>query len=204
MSLVLGIRKYLEHKLIGVRNMMNSSLKRAVAVAILAGASIGANAATDLGTVSAIAPTGFAGTILGGGKSFSEIFTFNLSEPNVSSSYTVQDVPITVSSAVTFDSLLSAISLFSAGADGKVGGGDDTFLATGGIPGGDSLTLDYGQSLSGAAYITVNGISNGSSGAIFAGQIATVVPEPETYAMLLAGLGLMGAVVRRRSTSKTS
>lgn len=25
------------------------------------------------------------------------------------------------------------------------------------------------------------------------------VPEPETYAMLLAGLGLMGAVIRRRS-----
>ena len=31
------------------------------------------------------------------------------------------------------------------------------------------------------------------------GQMAAAVPEPETYAMLLAGLGLMGAVVRRRS-----
>lgn len=29
-------------------------------------------------------------------------------------------------------------------------------------------------------------------------SIAAAVPEPETYAMLLAGLGLMGAVVRRR------
>jgi hypothetical protein len=28
--------------------------------------------------------------------------------------------------------------------------------------------------------------------------VAGVVPEPETYAMLLAGLGLMGAIVRRR------
>ena len=27
------------------------------------------------------------------------------------------------------------------------------------------------------------------------------VPEPETYAMLLAGLGLMGAMVRRRKQS---
>jgi hypothetical protein len=26
----------------------------------------------------------------------------------------------------------------------------------------------------------------------------TAVPEPETYAMLLAGLGLMGVVARRR------
>ncbi len=30
-------------------------------------------------------------------------------------------------------------------------------------------------------------------------SLVTAVPEPETYAMLLAGLGLMGAVVRRRS-----
>lgn len=30
----------------------------------------------------------------------------------------------------------------------------------------------------------------------------TPVPEPETYAMLLAGLGLMGAIARRRNTRK--
>ncbi len=185
--------------------MMNSSLKRAVAVAMLAGASVGANATTtDLGTVSTSAPTGFAGTVLGGGKSFSDIFTFTLSEPNISSSYTVIDVPTTVSGGVTFDGILSAISLFSAGANGVIGGGDDALLASSVNPGGESLTLDYGQSLSGTSYITVTGISNGSSGAIFAGQVAAVVPEPETYAMLLAGLGLMGAVVRRRSMRKTS
>jgi hypothetical protein len=28
------------------------------------------------------------------------------------------------------------------------------------------------------------------------------VPEPETYAMLLAGLGLVGAVARRRSATR--
>ena len=183
--------------------MIKSSLKRAVAVAMLAGFSVGAHAATDLGTVSLLAPTGFAGTHIGGGESFSEIFTFTLSQPNVASSYTVSDVPTTVSPGVTFDSILSAISLFSAGANGVVGGGDDILLASSVNPGSDSLTLDYNASLTGASYLTVSGISNGSAGAIFAGQIA-VVPEPETYAMLLAGLGLMGAVVRRRSTGKTS
>ena len=36
---------------------------------------------------------------------------------------------------------------------------------------------------------------------ISSATITTAVPEPETYAMLLAGLGLMGAVVRRRNAS---
>lgn len=35
-------------------------------------------------------------------------------------------------------------------------------------------------------------------------QAAPPIPEPETYAMLLAGLGLMGAVVRRRQRNPAS
>lgn len=185
--------------------MIHSSLKRAVAVAMLAGISFGANATTTpLGTVSTDVPMGFAGNVLGDGVSFSDIFTFTLSEPNVSSSYDVINVPATVSENTSFDGILSALSLFSAGANGAIGGGDDTLLASSTAPGGESLTLDYNASLSGLSYITVTGISNASGGAIYAGEITAAIPEPETYAMLLAGLGLMGAVVRRRSTNKTS
>jgi hypothetical protein len=32
----------------------------------------------------------------------------------------------------------------------------------------------------------------------FAMAVTTIVPEPETYAMLLAGLGLVGFIARRR------
>ncbi|MBK9347554.1 MAG: PEP-CTERM sorting domain-containing protein [Burkholderiales bacterium] len=39
-----------------------------------------------------------------------------------------------------------------------------------------------------------------AGGASYGGNIGvTAVPEPETYAMLLAGLGLMGAIARRRN-----
>lgn len=184
--------------------MIHSSLKRAVAVAMLGGISFGANATTtDLGTVSTSAPTGLAGTVLGDGMSFSDIFTFTLSQPNVSSSYEVANVPTTVGST-SFDGILSAMSLFSAGANGAIGGGDDTLLASATNSGGDSLSLDYNQSLSGLSYISVTGISNASGGAIYAGEITAAIPEPETYAMLMAGLGLMGAVVRRRSKNKAS
>ena len=34
------------------------------------------------------------------------------------------------------------------------------------------------------------------------GQLTAPVPEPETYAMLMAGLGLMGAVARRRKSKQ--
>ena len=40
---------------------------------------------------------------------------------------------------------------------------------------------------------------NGITGVNFNFSVAASVPEPETYAMLLAGLGIMGLVARRRS-----
>jgi hypothetical protein len=41
------------------------------------------------------------------------------------------------------------------------------------------------------------------AGATYSGEVTvSAVPEPATYGMLLAGLGLVGAVARRRSTSR--
>jgi hypothetical protein len=183
--------------------MIKNSMKLTFVAAMLAGMSVGANATTtDLGTVTTD-PITFGGTVSGSGVTFSDIFSFNLTEPNVSSGFSVVDVPLSVG-GTNFDGILTGLSLFSAGANGIVGGGDDTLLQSSTSTDGNSLSLNYDQPLSGASFITVTGISNGTAGAIYAGAVAAAVPEPETYAMLLAGLGLMGAVVRRRSNRKTS
>ena len=50
-----------------------------------------------------------------------------------------------------------------------------------------ALTLDN---------ITTGGNNCGSSG--FSGGLTAPIPEPETYEMMLAGLGLMDFVARRR------
>jgi hypothetical protein len=48
----------------------------------------------------------------------------------------------------------------------------------------------------------INGSGNtGTVGAISPGVVAAV-PEPETYAMLLAGLGMIGAAVKRRKAKQ--
>jgi hypothetical protein len=44
----------------------------------------------------------------------------------------------------------------------------------------------------------VFGTTSGTMGGGYSGLISAAVPEPETYAMMLAGIGMMGFMVRRR------
>ncbi len=192
--------------------MVNIFLKRAIGVAILAGVSVGANATTTaLGEVSPGVPTTFTGSVLGGQQSFSDIFTFTLSQPNMSSGYSVVNFPLDIPNVGTLGTVLSTMSLVTFGADGLQGTGDDQVLKSVVLPSAgntqDHLGLSWDQPITGPAYLSIAGVTSGTLGGIYSGSIETVaapVPEPETYAMLLAGLGLMGAVVRRRSSRKTS
>ncbi len=96
-----------------------------------------------------------------------------------------------------------------------------TSSSTGSVPAGLSgstaLTFNFASStfisvkssvLSGSAktkaqwldvFADANNWATGSSGALATGNIAVAVPEADTWAMLLAGLGLMGFVARRRT-----
>jgi len=189
--------------------MVNSTLKRAVGIALLAGASMGANATTtDLGMVSASAPTTFTGSVIGGSSSFSDIFTFTLEQPNAGSGYSVVNFPLDLGSAGTLNTVLSTISLVSFGADNAFGGGDDQVLKSVVLPSAGNtqnhISLTWDQPITGGAYLAVGGVVDGSLGGIYTGSISAVspIPEPESFAMLLAGLGLMGAVIRRRGIHK--
>jgi hypothetical protein len=69
---------------------------------------------------------------------------------------------------------------------------------------GDQLTSKYFNAYAGAgqAFTSVKFLSSGN--AFETDNHAVIaVPEPETYAMLLAGLGLIGTIARRRNKSKS-
>ena len=66
-----------------------------------------------------------------------------------------------------------------------------------------STTVDIYGTLGSQAYV---GFSAGNGGAygsqdILNWSFTSPVPEPETYAMLLAGLGLVGGQIRRRAAT---
>ncbi len=88
-------------------------------------------------------------------------------------------------------------SLFFAGLDGLLGGGDDSFLAGYAIsasnpPQVNSLTVD-----SGAYYYTLSG-GVPAQGVYSLSSAVVAVPEPGTYGLMLAGMGVMGLIAARR------
>ncbi len=73
-------------------------------------------------------------------------------------------------------------------------------LVTTNLSAGEGYALNFGNPLGqpGQSDWTID-FSNVQSGSTFGVTIAAV-PEPETWGLMLAGLGLMGAMVRRRAS----
>ena len=86
----------------------------------------------------------------------------------------------------------AAYTLYSAGADQVIGGGDDTLVGAWGLNTVNSVTLGSGSYY----YSVLGGATSASTYAI--SSVAAPVPEPESYALLGAGLGVVGFLASRR------
>lgn len=192
----------------------SSLIKNGLVVAALAAGSITANAAvTNLGLVSSMTPTSFSDYV--GIGAFGNTYMFSL-PANVGSGYDLKNTPVTIAPIPfvlplggTLNMAFTGVSVYSAGADNAIGGvgiNADTLLA--GFfnnSGQSSYSVAIGPNAGGTFFMNVVGLANGSLGGQYSGAISvTPVPEPESYAMLLAGLGVMGAIAVRRNKSKSS
>ncbi|WP_179958421.1 FxDxF family PEP-CTERM protein [Chitinimonas arctica] len=94
----------------------------------------------------------------------------------------------------------SSIGNFAATLFGPNGATAWTYMST-----NKSQILSYDGALSSGAYsLVVTGLAGtiGGKYAIEMNASADPIPEPETYAMFLAGIGLIGTIARRRSKNQ--
>jgi len=171
-------------------------VKQWAAGAILIGVCAAANAATTpLGTLP-LGATVFNGAVFGVG-SFSDIFTFTLPS-NGGSSYATVNFPLPLSGGSPYDTVFSSITLKS-NPDGIVGNGDDVVVGSTSLS-GSAISLNVGPTAPGAYFLVVGGsVPTGFSGGLYSGAIAvSPIPEPESYGLFLAGLGLLGTIMTRR------
>ena len=135
------------------------------------------------------------------GSSFSDVFTFTVdssfdSAGSVTSSYLnsskVKDLLITGFSLYKFDPVTMTIGTTIAGVN-ETGPGAHPV---------DNWSLSAFGLTSGTYALKVDGKVMGNGGGAFGGDLTIApVPEPETYGMLLAGLGVVGFLARRRKAA---
>jgi hypothetical protein len=160
-------------------------LKQVIAASALAATGFAAQATTyDIGVLP-IAPDTFVKSVSVPVGSFLDTFTFTAPTGNFSGTGvgTAIDVGYDLLNVKDLN-----VSLFDSG---------NNLVASG--PVGESSKVSWSL-LSGADYsFQVKGTSDGVYGGVYTFiATAALVPEPETLAMMLAGLGVVGFMARRR------
>jgi hypothetical protein len=135
------------------------------------------------------------------GRTFSDVFTFNIGTPfdaaaSVTSSYLnnpqTKDLLVTGFSLYRYDpATMAMLGTAIAGINESGFGSHPT----------DSWTLSGFGLARGDYALKVDGRVVGAGGGAFGGDlVVSPVPEPQRWAMLLGGLGFVGAFARRRKT----
>ncbi len=175
--------------------MKTIALKNLMLAAILATSASMAQAAASFSTSSTLAPTPtgtyafFDTGLTGSGSSFNDLLSFTVTAPG--------DLSAEVLGGGKGSFTFSLFELLSS---------TSTVLATGNIFAGGTKasfsTFDPSFSATAGNYF-LHIVGSGSGAPHYAGSISLTspVPEPETYGMFLAGLGLMGFVAYRRKNS---
>jgi hypothetical protein len=163
-------------------------LKSVVATAVLAAASFSASAVTyDLGTLN---PAGFDtqfGTSVkyGANTAINDTWTFKLLEGSSTSFAALQTFATTAGQIKDFSAVLNGVDFGAP------------------LAGAHSQTLSWaGDLIAGTYSVSITGMT-GLAGAQYGATVSALpiaaVPEPESYAMMLGGLALLGAIARRKA-----
>lgn len=189
-----------------MRNAFKKSAVAILAAIAAAGATAGPadiQVTQNLGVLATDVVIGDDG--LAGGKTFDEFFQFTLPDSAAAAWTLTASVADAVGlSALSSDLYFGAVSTLSHGA------GDPSPIANGQsfTDSSDPVsptywTFDPGTpnlaNLAPGTYTLVVSGRTLADGGAFGGTLSiAAVPEPETYAMFLAGLGMLGAIARRR------
>jgi len=185
--------------------MKKQLLKKLVGAVAFAGFSASASAATyDLGFLEAgIVAHPFTGNVAIG--TFNDVYKFEL-PANGKTGYSVIDFPTTVTipnvGTFSFKTIFSSLVLVSD-PDGIPFTSDDNTVLTKTQANASKIEMTWPASPGGKMYLIVNGAGQGGGnfvGGIYGGAISVApVPEPETWAMMLIGAGLVGFRLHKRS-----
>ena len=181
--------------------MKNS--KSLLAALVLATASFGAPTAfaADISTppqaLSLVGTSAFFGdsfAMNNNGDTFMDHFTFNVTGTKPTS---LDAIVSSISRTASTGLDITGLSLYTSGGSLLTSG----VMSSSGAR--DIWTLSADSLAAGSYYLQVSGSLVSNTSGSFGGSIMlNPVPEPETYGMMLAGLGVVGLLARRRKVTK--